>query len=359
MGSVPVRLKLELTPPAPYLHQVFKVDFLISIDEAFLEDNLLQLFRQELDLPVQVHANWLRGNDCLRPHTPMDTAVSAAPHTSFSGLDEKLSLALEDGRALVERLPDHIHPEGRTRIYRLTRHFTSSCAGPLALEAARLDYAFANEFRLNAFGEPEALERRQASIQSERLTLDVQEFPEQDRPLAFTDAVGRFQMQAELSSNRIAVGESVQLTLRIRGAGNLESFQPSRLDPIDGFHVLGVSDSFEHGERLVSYELKAQAARTAPIEPIHWPSFDPGPPAVYRILSSAPLPIEVVAARPQIPTASASPGQAENPQAADFPGKPTGLSPNMEWLLGLAAALLAGLGIIGWLRLRKSQAGSS
>ncbi len=353
--AAPVSLKLEVTPRAPFLHQRIKVEFLISIDERFLQDNLLQLFRQELDLPVQLHANWLRGNDCLRPDAEIQTAVSADADTGLSGLDPRLSLALEDGRALVERLPDQSHSTGRNRIYRLTHHFVPGCAGPLAFEAARLDYAFANAFRLNAFGEPEALERRQASIQSEPLTMDVQDFPEQNRPLAFTDAVGRFSLEAELSSNRIFVGDSVQLTMRIRGEGNLESFQPSRPDPIPGFHFLGLADSFENGERVLSYELQSKAVRTKPIEPIQWPSFDPGPPAVYRILSSESMPIEVVAAQPDSASAAEQAGQAEKQQAADSPSPP----PSPPWLLGLVTTLLAALGAFAWLRLRKTAKRSS
>jgi len=66
---------------------------------------------------------------------------------------------------------------------------------------------------------------RTESVPSNPVTVNVRALPKRDRPATFSGAVGRFEVDASLSSSRLSLGETTTLTVVITGNGPLQGIQ--------------------------------------------------------------------------------------------------------------------------------------
>ena len=62
------------------VHQPIRVRVRIGVAEDFLSRNMIQLFRRELDVPVQVAAAWLRELEGLTRHASKHAALAGLRH---------------------------------------------------------------------------------------------------------------------------------------------------------------------------------------------------------------------------------------------------------------------------------------
>lgn len=67
------------------------------------------------------------------------------------------------------------------------------------------------------------------TLQTEPLTVTVQEFPE-EAPPSFRNAVGQFDISSSLSTNQIEAGEALSYSLSVSGSGNIEILLAPELD---------------------------------------------------------------------------------------------------------------------------------
>lgn len=73
-------------------------------------------------------------------------------------------------------------------------------------------------------------------IKSSNLVLDVKELPVNGKPLSFSGTVGNFTIESNISTERIEVGEPIELNIRISGSGNIKLIDnpkvvlPSQMD---------------------------------------------------------------------------------------------------------------------------------
>lgn len=77
------------------------------------------------------------------------------------------------------------------------------------------------------------------------MDITVRPLPEEGRPRDFSNLVGEFQAAAELTKNKLEVGESTTLTLTLTGTGNLKGSPGIKLENPDGFKVYDDKPSFE------------------------------------------------------------------------------------------------------------------
>lgn len=325
---------VELSSPqgAYFVGEPFRLELRFGVDASLLDSGLLQLFPRELDVPVQVEADWLRG---LRGARPFAGTERAEPHSG-----QRPTFALDDAPTAAERLQDRLVSGRPFAVLALERSFVAERPGPLVIPAPLLRFAYATRFEPDVLGGRVALDRRDAAVHGEPLALDIRALPEAGRPLAFRGGVGRFRVHADAEPRALEVGESLKLTMRVEGEGSLAEFEPPTLDALEGFRVYGSLAGPIEGEdaRTLTYDLAPEDETLREIPPIELVFFDPTPPADYRTLRTAPIPLAV---RPRRSGARAEPPPVvPASEAAPAGGAPRRLSP-------LAPAIaLAGAGAI-------------
>jgi hypothetical protein len=82
--------------------------------------------------------------------------------------------------------------------------------------------------RTDLFGRP--LDSRQVLLPSQSITLDVSPLPTEGRPPNFNGAVGDYSFSVHISTNVVAVGDPITLTVEISGDGPIEPLQLPNLE---------------------------------------------------------------------------------------------------------------------------------
>lgn len=285
-------LEVATTRPTCYVGERVALVLRIGFETGFLEEHLVQLFRRPLDVPAQVEAPWWSGLACAR--------MLAGPARE----GERVELALGDSVVTARRAGELERDGMRFETFELERDLVPSCVGALEVPAARLRFAFATRFRDDLLQGRVPLDRVDALVRSAPLALEVLPLPEDGRPLAFSGAIGRFEVEAAARPREVEEGESLLLALVVRGAGNLLDFEAPRLDELAGFHVRGSKTARTDGEARVEYDLAPLRASVREVPAIRFAYFDPEAGA-YRVVETRPIAIEV---RPS--ERAAEPGRA-------------------------------------------------
>ena len=69
------------------------------------------------------------------------------------------------------------------------------------------------------------------------LSLEALPLPEIRKPEEFRGAVGRFNLNVEVSPNEVMVGEKVTMKIIITGEGNFDTVSRPVMKDVDGFKV--------------------------------------------------------------------------------------------------------------------------
>lgn len=293
-------IELAASPESVFVGQPLRLRILVGFQRTFLRENLVPLFSRRLDLQAQVTAPWVDG---LPDAIPVEGAVSEASGQA----GQWWSLALNDDRGVAVRTSDRVAEEGPWKdlpftVVAVERTFLPTAPGEISLLAPVLRFACATEFRRDFLRGRTPVDRREVKLTGAPLVVKVRPLPEAGRPADFGGAVGRFSMTAEAEPREVEAGESIKLTLRIEGEGNLTRLEAPRLSDWPGFHVYGALD--DHGARVrtVVFDL-APIAAVGEVPAIELPYFDPEAEA-YRTARTAPIPLVVRGA----PTAGAEDG---------------------------------------------------
>lgn len=187
-------------------------------------------------------------------------------------------------------------------------------------------------------------------------SVEARALPSHGRPADFSGLIGPVEFRRSASTDRVRIGESVAITLQLRGEGNVW-VAPLEL-PIDddaseapryrAFPASDETDQSSEGRvvtrRRVRVEWVAQRAGKLVVPAQHVDWFDPASGA-YRRTSVSPIAIDVIDERTPTP-GSASPSDVVR-------GATTGASGRGLWSLGrtaLAAIVVGGLSFAaGWL----------
>jgi len=230
-----------------YHHETIRLVLRFGFEREFLAERLIQPFQRRLDVPAQLHAPWTAGMACARALDGL-----AVPTL---GTSEGASFALDEAVARARRCEQEQRGSLVYEVFEIERSFVATCPGELVFPAPYLGYAHATRFRLDAFGERVAQDRRDETLTGSQLTLTVLPLPEAGRPDDFGGAVGRFTVRAEASPDELHVGESLKLLLHVEGEGDLEHFDAPRLEGLEGFRLLGWVEQIEAGRRSLTYDL--------------------------------------------------------------------------------------------------------
>lgn len=301
-------VETEVARGTYFVHEPIRVRVRFGFEERFLRDDVIQLFRRELDVPAQLQAPWL------------DVAPGDAGYAEDGGDTTGPSFALNGGVARGTRR-DVVRDGRRFTVIELERRRLASVPGELAIPAPLLRFAYATRFRDDSIRGRVALDRVDAFVAGEGVALRIQGLPEEGRPPDYGGAVGRFTVSAEARPREVEVGASLELVLRIEGEGNLGSFHAPRLHELDGFRVLGALEERDEGALVATYDLAPRSDRVSEVPAIRFTYFEPPPPATaaevreagYRTVETPAIPIRVRARPLEAPAAKAAP-RAEEPR---------------------------------------------
>jgi hypothetical protein len=224
------------------------------------------------------------------------------------------------------------------------------------------DDPFADPFFRDPFSA--FLERREVSIKSDPVPLEVKPLPP-DAPPSFSGAVGNFSMTVDANPKRVQIGDPITINAKISGRGNFDRVNAPELTEERGWHKYPPSSKFNQdddvgisGEKMFEIVVSpTEPQKTIP--PLAFSYFDPVK-EKYTTLTNQPLSVTVEgnpAASPGI-AASAAPVPAASAQRQQIlqqineRGKivrtfaPIYL--RKEFWLAQLVPLLALFGIAGW-----------
>jgi hypothetical protein len=248
-----------------------------------------------------------------------------------------------------------------TRVPILRRALFALRAGTHPLEAANVDVGIENY--APSFFSPPIGHSEELHLTTPEFTVEVQPLP--PAPPGFGATVGRLALAATIRPAALQVGETATVTIRLSGAGNLESASPPQLEAPAQLEVLPpeqrisatVAGNVVEGDRTWTYALVPRAAGHFVVHVAPVPYFDPTT-RTYRLAMAPPL--ECAA----LPKATAKATDRPLPAAPPAAGAPVAVAAWRSlfgWRGLLGSSLAAGclLVVVVALARRRNGAGSS
>jgi len=154
-------------------------------------------------------------------------------------------------------------------------------------------------------------ETRTVHVNSSKLDIKVKPLPVEGRPAEFNGAVGKYRISADVDRRVVKENDSVTLTVKISGTGNIKLLEEPPLN------ISGVFEKYDpqvsenivrekstvSGEKVFEYVIIPRQDGTLRIDPVVFAYFDPAA-KEYRTLRTKPIEIKV---EPGIVSASRTP----------------------------------------------------
>jgi cell division septation protein DedD len=278
-----------------YADELVPLTIVVGVEERFLREQAVQLFRQTLDVPVQLAADWLDGVACVEAGSARPALATAnAPTVSLAYGGRVLRAARAAPRVV----------DGRTfTVLELDFELVPTCVGALVLDAPSVRLAYTSEFRSDPLAGRVPIDRIDGAVRGAPLRLAVLPLPEANRPAGFGGAIGRFTVRAEAEPRSVRVGGSLRLSLVVEGTGNLARVGAPRLPPLAGFRSFGaVGDgrAVDADGFVYTYDVSPTGTSVEALPAFPFSFFDPAS-GEYRTVVTSPLPVSV---RPASPVSS-------------------------------------------------------
>lgn len=336
-SSGPAPARPGARPPVPGGRRADAPDLFVEASV----DRPSAFVNEQVTLSVRVHvAVALLGNpDYSAPDTSGFFKEDLPPLRSYKRtLHERLYYVTEVKTALFAAAPG--------------RHVI----GPAAITAqvqkdVQID-PFAGDF-FEKFLRGGGLGSETVQVRTEPVVVEILPLPEEGRPDGFKGAVGDFTFSASLKPSALKVGEPAELTLQVKGKGNLKTVSAPPLPEVKAFRVYDTLSSLgltKEGDVVQGFKtfktvLVARASGETRLPEIAFSFFDPKR-RLYRTQKVGPIPISVDAGDAEPVPLVASRGPAPSPTALDA---------DIHYLLALplrrtATAALAGAADAAWLR---------
>lgn len=207
------------------------------------------------------------------------------------------ALIVHGGNRLVEVGHDPVFErDGASwQRFRLERAYVPTQPGRIELVEPTLRFQVVRNEGRDVFGLARGGMTENFFVYGKPLSIEVLPIPDAGRPNPYYGAVGRFTLEATLDRDQVKVGNSVKLTLTVRGQGNLEFLRLPSLDDLPGLHKLGQTEVQRSAERAaVTYDLTPLRDSVTQVPPIEWNFFDTTP-GVERFVTvhTPPLSLQV------------------------------------------------------------------
>jgi len=320
-----------------YVGEPFALRLRFGLDAPWFDAHAVPLVRQRMDLPVQVLAPAL---------VQLAGAVRRAPPPEDAAAPSRRRFVLNDGPGLAGSAPDVDREGRRFTVHEVDVDFLPTRPGVLVVPPPLLRFAYATRFERDFAGTRLPMDRTDVRVTGAAPSITVLPLPDAGRPADFSGAVGRFTLHAALDPSPPAGANGVRVVLRIEGEGNLEAFDTPSLAGLVGFHVLGALDDRGRPARTIRYDLAPTRGGLTAVPAIALSTFDPGPPAGYRTVTAAAIPL---ATRPE----PAAPDAARTRPPGGAGGRGGSfLGARGALVAAVVVAILAALGYGTWRRRR-------
>jgi hypothetical protein len=321
-----VSLTWALPDRAVYAGEVISVSLEVTVPEPWLGENLLQLFPQPLDLPLQVSG--FEGLPSGRL-VPLDGQPDEGSKTVV--VDGEICQAT--GPVLSES------PNGQLASFSVRRWFTVPRAGAIQLPGAGAHYAYAASFRDDFVRGRVPVERETADALGSSAELTVLGLPEESRPLEFAGAVGAFRLSAQRAQSSVRLGDSVKVIVRVEAPGDhpgpLLETRDLQVEASEDFIELGRTLTRSGGTTSIDVSFGARSVGFHELPAASLAVFDPtlSPPA-YRVARVEGPGVQVRPASDEAgPSTPAATSQDTAPE--ETPG------PTPYWTMAVAAFVFA------------------
>lgn len=251
-GSELAQVRLEAQPSAPYPGQQVELAVFVELDQDLAEGSLLQLFRRELDLELQLRFPGRKGWQAAEPR---------------SG---GLRYALDEEMARMA-----LWGEGEPRRqYRATWRRTFESPGPVVVLGPLLRFAYTTGFRADLLAGSVPTDRIEAYSQAPSILIDVRDFPEEGRPPEFRGDLGRFELESVPVRQDLRLGESFHLAVLVRPLDD----DPAPVPPFPrapDLRLLDTQSRLQGDARMVTWTAEPLHAGAVRLPAVVLASFDP------------------------------------------------------------------------------------
>jgi hypothetical protein len=219
---------------------------------------------------------------------------------------------------------EHVEPDGSSVTYYLfesTTPYVPARAGALAFDDVVIGLDYPTRFGRDVFGGLSVTDVRSLTLHPEAPNVTVLDLPTTGRPANLSGAVGTFEITARVNPARARVGDPLELTLEIRGDGDLATLPPPRLadEPAltAGFRVPPEqpAGTVENSRKRFSFVLRAMRPNVTEIPPLEYAYFDPDREA-YAVARTPAIPVHID------PAAEVSPGEVASAVPTDSASQP-------------------------------------
>ncbi len=294
--------EVTVLPERVYLNEPFQLVFDYGVDS-------------RLDLSQEVARGGQRYYEVVVELPWLEEPQGVVPVEGADAIRGGDKLFLVRNRSLQEvaYTADHQRNGAGYNRFTFTKTFLPTEVGTLTIGAPAMAYTIIKGRRRPqspfSFGTRNQTETLR--VYSKPIEVEVVPIPTEGRPAGYGNAIGRFDIEATADKARAKVGESVKLTVSIRGLGNTEFLDPPDLPDFDGFHALGKNVNRDRTKVEVAFDLQPLRTDVREIPSVEWSYFDTRP-GVEKFVTVATDPIPLtVDPLPDGEGLSALPGEEE------------------------------------------------
>ncbi|MDO8142383.1 MAG: BatD family protein [Candidatus Brocadiales bacterium] len=142
------------------------------------------------------------------------------------------------------------------------------------------------------------------------ITVKVKTLPEQGKPKEFNGAVGAYDMDVSMKTQRVKIGDPITLSMSVYGEGNIQTINEPllvlnnakdfKLYPAESTTQITNREELIRGRKVFSKVIEPQKTDLKSIPAVVFSFFDPHA-GQYRTITKEPLPIVVEAGEQEMP----------------------------------------------------------
>ena len=139
---------------------------------------------------------------------------------------------------------------------------------------------------------------REVPVTIDAVPVEVLPVPAAGKPADFAGAIGQWNLDMDAKPTAVAVGDPITVTVKLTGAGNIDTVPPLQLKNLDDFKVYDPTTKTTPnelnttGERVFQQVLVPKDTTVTQLPPVQLSFFDPLAKA-YRTVLRGPIPIQV------------------------------------------------------------------
>ncbi|MBK8975357.1 MAG: BatD family protein [Planctomycetes bacterium] len=278
-------LDVSIEPRRVYVNQPIDVRIAFGVDERVpVATTTVATPSGFVDVPlIQLQIPWL---DDVEGTVKVGSAQADQPPRSLPAVVNGVAQNVPGETGLQRN-------EQTWRRYVLDRRLLPTRPGELEVGAQELQVSVTSgRRRFGMFMEPLQRDTEQLSLRGDAIRIEVLPLPDAGRPASYTGAVGSFTLSASVDRSALRVGDTLRLTLRVAGRGNVEFLELPHVDDVPGYHVLGRSENRSADSATLTIDLTPLSVGAGPLPAVSWSWFDPTP-GVERYLETATAPIPI------------------------------------------------------------------